>query len=130
MKTNTARMRPLIHDQKQPAAQLSQDIARQIASSWLEIESMDTALLQGGTGILPWSASPAAQNAAAAAIADVIDARTNIVTSGFQPYGWMVAAGNAMADVACIHLGKKLPTRILTMTPEDISASFASAKDR
>ncbi|MCB1537956.1 MAG: hypothetical protein H6865_01175 [Rhodospirillales bacterium] len=124
MKTSTALSRPITHERMQAMGAQPQDIARKIALAWMDTQSVDAALMNAGRGIALWHVAPAVQNAAAAAIADLIDADTRVITAGIQPWGWMVASGLSMADIGCVYLGKQLPRRVMHVSAEDVTQHF------
>ncbi len=126
MKTATARVTPQTEIISKTQTAIPEGIARTVAQSWMVTQSVDSALAQAGVGISAYRPAPAVQNAAASIVADILGNDARIITSGFQPYAWMVANGQSVADIACIHLGKKLPANVSSMTVEDIIGAFTA----
>lgn len=105
-------------------AQLSEAIARRIASSWIDAITIENAFVQMGAMAIAWRAVPPAQNVFASICSDMIVENTRISCCGFQAHGWMTAAGASMVDVMRVQLGKILPTNVIASSAEDIAANM------
>jgi hypothetical protein len=123
MKSSNAlsRIRTVEQDNEQTlVAPLPQDAAQKIALSWMDTATMEDALSDMGRGVITWRAVPPVQNAFAAIASEMIAQDTKIFCSGFQAYGWMLAAGQSMTDVMRTYIGKIHAQNVVSMSAEDI----------
>lgn len=95
------------------------DVARKISSAWMDIVAAETHLETMGCGVAPFRVVPAAQNAMAAMVSDLLPRDVRVMCVNMQSHGWMSATHQNVTDILRTYIGKIFASNVMPLSAED-----------